>query len=275
MTVGGRGAPIGLPLWHCAQRQGLRAISRAGWREMGFLVVVLYCAASHGVTAEPAPQRGRPERSGRPDPCWLTGCWLGVRRAVFTGSLHRWTHGHPSWWPSAPGAGVRRRVLLKCRLRLGGSTSPSAPYGSIAPTRSTGRVERRLTSAPGDPRRLPAEERKLLYAQMASALARNARTPFGLPGRLSAPSSPPVTTRRCWRAMAATTRCRPSWCTVENVSGRAVCERRGYGRPRGRQRCTKCPARYHSWMLANPRHGADPMRQLLACLSDAWCVTPR
>ena len=40
--------------------------------------------------------------------------------------------------------------------------------------------------APGDPRRLPAEERKRYMRQMASALPRNARTPFGLPGAVRA-----------------------------------------------------------------------------------------
>src|SRR6476469_597243 len=55
-----------------------------------------------------------------------------------------------------------------------------------SPRRAAQAVLNAAYDAPADPRRLPPPERKRYMRQMAGALARNVRSPLGLPGALRA-----------------------------------------------------------------------------------------
>jgi hypothetical protein len=127
--------------------------------------------------------------------------------------------------------------------------------------------------APGDPSRLPGPERKRYMRQMAGALARNVRTPLGLPGAVRA-----IITSGDYTPMLEAMR-------EHNVPTIVVHGENDLVVPfssaldmaeRTDGALYRVPGAYHSWMLANPRHGADMVRQLLAAeLGDALRDTAR
>ena len=178
VTVGGRGVPLvflhGIAL---SGKAYVRLLSRLAG--MGFLVVALD-AAGHGVT--PNLPRNAADLSDRVDLTLRALDALGVRRAVFMG------HSMGGRMVIQLAAVAPERVLAAVLLN---AAAGSAFDQSIrAPVRSPRRAARAVLNAaydaPGDPRRLPAEERKRYMRQMASELARNARTPLGLPGAVRA-----------------------------------------------------------------------------------------
>ncbi len=253
VTVGGRGVPLvflhGIAL---SGKAYVRLLSRLAG--MGFLVVALD-AAGHGVT--PNLPRNAADLSDRVDLTLRALDALGVRRAVFMG------HSMGGRMVIQLAAVAPERVLAAVLLN---AAAGSAFDQSIrTPVRSPRRAARAVLNAaydaPGDPRRLPAEERKRYMRQMASALARNARTPFGLPGAVRA-----IIASGDYTPMLEAMRQHEVPTIVVHGENDLVVPFESAEDMADRADATlyKLPGAYHSWMLANPRHGADMMRQLLA-----------
>jgi hypothetical protein len=121
--------------------------------------------------------------------------------------------------------------------------------------------------AHGDPLQLPAPERNRYIRMMSSALARNVRTPLGLPGAYraiigSGDYTPMLDAMREQRVPAIVVHGEKDL-VVPFDSAHDMAERADAP-------LYRVPGAYHSWMLANPRQAADMMRQLLAAeLGDA------
>ena len=253
VTVGGRGVPLvflhGIAL---SGKAYVRLLSRLAG--MGFLVVALD-AAGHGVT--PNLPRNAADLSHRVDLTLRALDALGVRKAVFMG------HSMGGRMVIQLAAVAPERVLAAVLL----NAAAGSPFDESirTPVRSPRRAARAVLNAaydaPGDPRRLPAEERKRYMRQMASALARNVRTPFGLPGAVraiiaSGDYTPMLEAMRQHEVPTIVVHGENDlvvpFASAEDMADRADAT------------LYKVPGAYHSWMLANPRHGADMMRQLLA-----------
>jgi len=145
------------------------------------------------------------------------------------------------------------------------------------PVRSPRRVARAMLNAaydaPGDPRRLPGRDRNRYVRQMTAALARNVRTPLGLPGAVRA-----IVTSGDYTPMLDAMR-------EHHVPTIVVHGERDLVVPFENARdmadhadatLYRVPGAYHSWMLAHPRQGADMMRQLLAAeLGEVLCDAAR
>jgi hypothetical protein len=161
------------------------------------------------------------------------------------------------------------RVLAAVLL----NAAAGAPFDQSirTPVRSPRRAARAVLNAaydaPGDPRRLPAPERKRYMRQMAGALARNVRTPLGLPGAVraiiaSGDYTPMLEAMRLHRVPTIVVHGEHDL-VVPFDSAHDMADRADGA-------LYRVPGAYHSWMLANPRHGADMVRQLLdAELGDA------
>ena len=259
VTVGGQGVPLvflhGIAL---SGRAYVRLLSRLAG--MGFLVVALD-AAGHGVT--PNLPRDAAELSHRVDLTLRALDALGVRRAVFMG------HSMGGRMIIKLAAVAPERVLAAVLL----NAAAGAPFDQSiqTPSRSPRRAARALLNAaydaPGDPRRLPAPERKRYTRQMAGALARNVRTPLGLPGAVRAiiASGDYTPMLEAMRAHSVPT------IVVHGENDLVVPFESAHDMAdRADGTLYRVPGAYHSWMLANPRHGADMVRQLLAAeLGDA------
>jgi len=133
------------------------------------------------------------------------------------------------------------------------------------PVRSPRRAVRALLSAaydaPGDPRRLPRPERNRYLRQMTAALARNVRTPLGLPGAVraiiaSGDYTPMLEAMREHRVPTIVVHGEKDL-VVPFESAHDMADRAD-------GTLYQVPGAYHSWMLAHPKQGADMMRQLLA-----------
>lgn len=252
VTVGGRGIPLvflhGIAL---SGRAYVRLLSRLAG--MGFLVIALD-AAGHGVT--PNLPRDAADLSHRVDLTLRALDALGVRKAVFMG------HSMGGRMIIQLAAVAPERVLAAVLM----NAAAGAPFDESirTPVRSPRRVAQALLNAaydvPGDPLRLPSPERRRYVRQMAAALARNARTPLGLPGAVRA-----IITSGDYTPLLEAMRehCVPTIVVhgekdmvVPFDSARDMAERAD-------GTLYQVPGAYHSWMLAHPRQGADMMRQLL------------
>jgi pimeloyl-ACP methyl ester carboxylesterase len=263
VTVGGQGVPLvflhGIAL---SGKAYVRLLSRLAG--MGFLVVALD-AAGHGVT--PNLPRSAADLSHRVDLTLRALDALGVRRAVFMG------HSMGGRMIIQLAAVAPERVLAAVLL----NAAAGAPFeASIrrpvrSPRRAAQAALNAVYDAPGDPRRLPAPERKRYLRQMSSALARNLRTPLGFPGALraivaSGDYTPMLEAMREQRVPTIVVHGEHDL-VVPFESALDMADRAD-------GTLYRVPGAYHSWMLANPRHGADMMRQLLdaelgAALRDA------
>jgi len=252
VTVGGRGVPLvflhGIAL---SGRAYVRLLSRLAG--LGFLVIALD-AAGHGFTPNLPRESG--DLSHRVDLTLRALDALGVRKAVFLG------HSMGGRMIVQLAAQAPERVLAAVLL----NAAAGAPFDESvrAPVRSPRRAAQALLNAvydaPGDPRRLPLPERKRYVRQMAVALARNVRTPLGLPGALRA-----IITSGDYTPMLEAMREHSVPTIVVHgekdrvvpfSSARDMAERAD-------ATLYQVPGAYHSWMLAHPRQGADMMRQLL------------
>ena len=253
VTVGGQGVPLvflhGIAL---SGRAYVRLLSRLAG--MGFLVVALD-AAGHGFT--PDLPRNAADLSHRVDLTLRALDALGVRKAVFMG------HSMGGRMIIQLAAVASERVLAAVLL----NAAAGSPFDESirTPVRSPRRAARAVLNAaydaPGDPRRLPAPERKRYLRQMTSALARNARTPLGLPGAVRA-----IIASGDYTPMLEAMRENEVPTIVVHGENDLVVPFESAQDMADRADGTlyKVPGAYHSWMLANPRHGADMMRQLLA-----------
>jgi pimeloyl-ACP methyl ester carboxylesterase len=253
VTVGGRGVPLvflhGIAL---SGRAYVRLLSRLAG--MGFLVVALD-AAGHGVT--PDLPRNSAELRHRVDLTVRALDALGVRQAVFMG------HSMGGRMIIQLAAIAPERVLAAVLM----NAAAGSPFDESihSPVRAPRRAARALLNAaydaPGDPRKLPALERKRYMRQMARALARNVRTPLGLPGAVraiidSGDYTPMLEAMREHRVPTIIVHGENDL-VVPFESAEDMAERAD-------GTLYRVPGAYHSWMLANPRQGADMVRQLLA-----------
>jgi pimeloyl-ACP methyl ester carboxylesterase len=253
VTVGGRGVPLvflhGIAL---SGRAYVRLLSRLAG--MGFLVVALD-AAGHGVT--PNLPRNAADLGHRVDLSLRALDALGVHKAVFIG------HSMGGRMIIQLAAIAPERVMAAVLL----NAAAGSPFDESIrkPVRSPRRAAQALLNAaydaPGDPRRLTAPERKRYMRQMAGALAHNVRTPLGLPGALRAiiASGDYTSMLEAMREHSVPTIVVHGEhdLVVPFESARDMAERAD-------GTLYQVPGAYHSWMLANPKHGADMVRQLLA-----------
>jgi pimeloyl-ACP methyl ester carboxylesterase len=263
VTVGGHGVPLvflhGIAL---SGKAYVRLLSRLAG--MGFLVVALD-AAGHGVT--PNLPRSGADLSHRVDLTLRALDALGVRKAVFLG------HSMGGRMIIALAAMAPQRVLAAVLL----NAAAGAPFDASirrpvrSPRRAAQAALNAVYDAPGDPRRLSAPERKRYMRQMSGALARNLRTPLGFPGALRA-----IIASGDYTPMLESMREQHVPTIVVHGEHDLVVPFESAHDMADRADATlyRVPGAYHSWMLANPRHGADMMRQLLdaelgAALRDA------
>ncbi len=265
VTVGGQGVPLvflhGIAL---SGRAYIRLLSRLAG--MGFLVVALD-AAGHGVT--PNLPRRAADLSDRVDLTLRALDALGIRKAVFMG------HSMGGRMIVQLAAIAPERVLAAVLLNAAAGSPFDESIGT--PVRSPRWAAQALVNAaydaPGDPRRLTAAERRRYMRQMAGALARNVRTPLGLPGAVRA-----IMTSGDYRPMLEAMREHGVPTIVVHGENDLVVpfESALDMAERADGALYRVPGAYHSWMLANPRHGADMVRQLLnAELGEALRETAR
>ena len=252
VSVGGHGVPLvflhGLGL---SGRAYVRLLSRLAG--MGFLVVALD-AAGHGGT--PNLPRNAADLAHRVELTLRTLDALGVEQAVFVG------HSMGGRMLIQLATIAPQRVLAAVLL----DAAAGAPFDDLirASARSPRRAVRTLLGAAydahGDPLQLPAPERNRYVRMMTSALARNVRTPLGLPGAFraivtSGSSTPMLTAMRENRVPTIVVHGEKDLV----VPFESACDMAEHANGA----LYRIPGAYHSWMLANPRHGADMMRQLL------------
>jgi pimeloyl-ACP methyl ester carboxylesterase len=259
VSVGGHGVPLvflhGLGL---SGRAYVRLLSRLAG--MGFLVVALD-SAGHGGT--PNLPRNAAQLAHRVDLTLRTLDALGIEKAVFMG------HSMGGRMIIQLSALAPDRVLAAVLLNAAAGT----PFDDSirAPVRSPRRAVRALVDAAydaqGDPFRLPTPERNRYLRLVTSALARNVRTPLGFPGAVraiiaSGDYTPMLEAMREQRVPTIVVHGEKDL-VVPFDNARDMADRADAA-------LYRVPGAYHSWMLANPRHGADMVRQLLeAELGDA------
>ena len=253
VTVGGKGVPLvflhGIAL---SGRAYVRLLSRLAG--MGFLVVA-FDAAGHGVT--PNLPRNAADLSHRVDLTLRALDALGVRKAVFMG------HSMGGRMIIQLAAVAPERVLAAVLL----NAAAGSPFDESirTPVRSPRRAAQAVLNAAYD---APAIRAGCPRPNAGATCARwPARWPAmcgprsGCPAPCG-PSSPPATTRRCWR------RCAQHGVPTIVVHGEndlvVPFESAKDMAERADGTLYRVPGAYHSWMLANPRHGADMVRQLLA-----------
>lgn len=253
VSVGGQGVPLvflhGLGL---SGRAYVRLLSRLAG--MGFQVVALD-AAGHGGT--PNLPRDAAELAHRVDLTMRTLDALGVEQAVFMG------HSMGGRMLIHLANVAPHRVLAAVLLDAAAGT----PFDDLIRTsaRSPRRAVRTLLGAAydahGDPLQLPAPERNRYVRMMTSALARNVRTPLGFPGAFRAI----ITSGDYAPMLDAMAEKRVPTIVVHGEKDLVVPFDSAHDMAEHADGALyRVPGAYHSWMLANPRHGADMMRQLLA-----------
>jgi pimeloyl-ACP methyl ester carboxylesterase len=251
VTVGGHGVPLvflhGIAL---SGRAYVRLLSRLAG--LGFLVVALD-AAGHGVT--PNLPRDAADMTRRVDLTLRTLDALGVEKAVFMG------HSMGGRMIVQLAAVAPERVLAAVLL----NAAAGSPFDESIRVRSPRRAVRTLLNAaydaPGDPRRLPGPERTRYLRRMSAALARNVRTPLGLPGAVRAI----IASGDYTRMLEAMREHRVPTIVVHGEKDLVVPFENAHDMAhRTNGALYQVPGAYHSWMLAHPRQGADMMRQLLA-----------
>jgi pimeloyl-ACP methyl ester carboxylesterase len=265
VSVGGHGVPLvflhGLGL---SGRAYVQLLSRLAG--MGFLVVALD-AAGHGGT--PNLPRSAAELAHRVDLTVRTLDALGIDRAVFMG------HSMGGRMTIQLAAIAPERVLAAVLL----DAAAGAPFDDSIrfPVRSPRRAVRALLGvaydAHGDPLQLPAPERSRYLRLMTSAWARNVRTPLGFPGAFRAI----IASGDYTPMLEAMREHRVPTIVVHGEKDRVVPFESAHDMAeRADGALYRVPGAYHSWMLANPRHGADMVRQLLGAeLGDALRASAR
>ncbi len=265
VSVGGQGVPLvflhGLGL---SGRAYVRLLSRLAG--MGFLVVALD-AAGHGLT--PDLPRNAADLAHRVDLTMRTLDALGVEQAVFMG------HSMGGRMLIQLANVAPHRVLAAVLLDAAAGT----PFDDLIrwPARSPRRAVRALLGAAydahGDPLQLPAPERNRYVRMMSSALARNVRTPLGFPGAFRAI----ITSGDYTPMLDAMREKRVPTIVVHGEKDLVVPFDSAHDMAEHADGALyRVPGAYHSWMLANPRHGADMVRQLLSAeLGDALRASAR
>jgi pimeloyl-ACP methyl ester carboxylesterase len=252
VSVGGAGVPLvfmhGLAL---SRRAYLRMLSRVAG--LGFLVIAID-AAGHGETRN--LPRSAADLADRVDLTVRTLDALGVRQAVFAG------HSMGGRMAIRLAAVAPERVLAAVLFdAAAGATFDEAVAGVLnSPPRALRAIAIGGYDTHKDPSRLDAAERASYLRMLATILGRNGRRPGAVAGagRAIAQSGDYTPMLHVMRDQQIPTMVLhgendlivPFASAVEMADDADAT-------------LYKVPDAYHSWMIANPRQGADAMRQLL------------
>jgi pimeloyl-ACP methyl ester carboxylesterase len=250
VSVGGRGVPLvfmhGLAL---SRRAYLRMLSRIAG--LGFLVIAID-AAGHGDTRNLPRDAG--EFADRVDLTMRALDALGVHQAVVAG------HSMGGRMAIQLAAVAPDRVLAAVLFDAAAGASFDQTVSSVL--RSPRQAMRAILGIATDPdaSRLKLAERSRYMRMLASVMIANVRRPTGISGAA--------------RAIMASGDCTPLLRAMRDhrISTMVLHGERDMVVPFDSAReiaeeadaaLYAVPRAYHSWMMANPRHGADSLRQLL------------
>src|SRR6201998_2965887 len=252
VSVGGAGVPLvfmhGLAL---SRRAYVRMLSRVAG--LGFLVIAID-AAGHGDTRN--LPRNAADLADRVDLTVRTRAARAARRAVFAG------HSMGGRMTIQLAAVAPERVLAAVLFDAAAGASFDEIVAGVL--NSPGKALRAIVvgayDTHKDPPRLQPAERGSYLRMLAAILGRNARRPGAVAGagRAIAQSGDYTPMLHVMREQQIPTMVLhgendlvvPFDAAVEMADGADAT-------------LYKVPDAYHSWMIANPRHGADAMRQLL------------
>jgi pimeloyl-ACP methyl ester carboxylesterase len=252
VSVGGQGVPLvfmhGLAL---SRRAYLRLLSRVAG--LGFLVIAID-AAGHGDTRNLPDDAA--ELADRVELTLRTLDALGVHHAVFAG------HSMGGRMAIQLAAVAPQRVLAAVLFDAAAGTSFDEAVSTVV--RSPHRAVRTILGAAydtqRDPFRLSVAEGSRYLRMLASVAMANARHPTGLTGAAraivaSGDYTPLLHAMRDHDIPTMVLHGEKDL-IVPFDSARDIAEDAD-------ATLYRVPGAYHSWMIANPRHGADAMRQLL------------
>jgi len=261
VSVGGCGVPLvflhGLGL---NRRAYLRMLSRAAG--LGFLVVAID-SAGHGDTRN--LPRTAAELADRVELTLRTLDALGIQQAVFAG------HSMGGRMVIQLAALAPQRVLAAVLFDAAAGASLDETFPVLA--RSPRKAARTIADAAYDTRRDPSQlstAEQTRYLQMLASVAmRNARQPTGFTDAaraiLQSGDYTPLLHVMRDREIPTIVVHGENDLLVPFDSARDLAED-------ANATLYRVPGAYHSWMIANPRHGADALRQLLnAELGAALC----
>ncbi|MCW2624449.1 alpha/beta hydrolase [Mycobacterium sp.] len=252
VSVGGQGVPLvflhGLGL---NRRAYLRMLSRAAG--LGFLVIAID-AAGHGDTHNLPRNAG--ELADRVDLTLRTLDALGIQQAVFAG------HSMGGRMVIQLAAVAPDRVLAAVLFdaAAGASLDEAIPTLARSPRKAVRTIGLAAYDAQRDPSRLSAAEHSRYLRMLASVAMRNARQPTGFTGAArailqSGDYTPLLHVMRDQEIPTIVVHGEKDL-LVPFDSARDLAEDAD-------ATLYRVPGAYHSWIIANPRHGADALRQLL------------
>lgn len=252
LSVGGRGVPLvfmhGLLL---SRRAYLRMLSRIAG--MGFLVVAVD-AAGHGDTMRlPADACSFTDRA---DAVLRTLDALGIRQALFAG------HSMGGRMTIQLAARTPDRVLAAVLFdpAAGGRFDTTIPKLVKSPRRALGAAFTAVRDTLGDPLRLKTVEQLGYIRLLASVAVPNLGNPVGAARTMKA-----IVESGDYTPMLRTMRTEGMPTIVVHAEKDMIVPFRCAREIADEADATlyKVPEAYHSWMIANPRQGADAFRQLL------------
>ncbi|WP_120313952.1 alpha/beta fold hydrolase [Mycobacterium alsense] len=252
LSIGGRGVPLlfmhGLLL---GRRAYLRMLSRIAG--MGFLVVAVD-AAGHGDTWRlPSDACGFTDRA---DSVLRTLDALGIGQALFVG------HSMGGRMTIQLAARAPERVLAAVLFdpAAGSRFDTTMPNLVKSPTKALGAAYTAVRDTLGDPTQLSAREQLGYFRVLTAVAVPNLRYPIGAVRTIRA-----IIESGDYTPMLRTMRDEGMPTMVVHAEKDMIVPF-PYAREIANESDAtlyRVPSAYHSWMIANPRHGADAFRQLL------------
>jgi pimeloyl-ACP methyl ester carboxylesterase len=252
LSVGGRGVPLlfmhGLLL---SRKAYLRMLSRIAG--MGFLVVAVD-AAGHGDTGRlPGDACGFTDRA---DSVLRTLDALGIGQAVFVG------HSMGGRMTIQLAARAPQRVLAAVLFdpAAGGRFDTTIPKLVKSPTKALGAAYTAFRDTLGDPTQLSAAEQLGYFRVLAAVAVPNLRYPIGAVRTIKA-----IIESGDYTPLLHTIRDEGMPTIVVHAEKDMIVPFQHAREIADESDATlyRVPDAYHSWMIANPRQGADAFRQLL------------
>lgn len=252
LSVGGRGVPLlfmhGLLL---SRKAYLRMLSRIAG--MGFLVVAVD-AAGHGDTGRlPGNACGFSDRA---DSVLRTLDALGIGQAVFVG------HSMGGRMTIQLAARAPERVLAAVLFdpAAGGRFDTTIPKLVKSPTKALGAAYTAVRDTLGDPTQLSASEQVGYFRVLAAVAVPNLRYPIGAVRTIKA-----IIESGDYTPLLHTIRDEGMPTMVVHAEKDMIVPFQHARDIADESDATlyRVPDAYHSWMIANPRQGADAFRQLL------------
>lgn len=252
LSVGGRGVPLlfmhGLLL---SRKAYLRMLSRIAG--MGFLVVAVD-AAGHGDTGRlPADACGFTDRA---DSVLRTLDALGIGQALFVG------HSMGGRMTIQLAARAPERVLAAVLFdpAAGGRFDTTIPKLVRSPTKALGAAYTAVRDTLGDPTQLSPSEQLGYFRVLAAVAVPNLRDPLAAVRTIKA-----IIESGDYTPMLHTMRDEGMPTMVVHAEKDMIVPFQHARDIADESDATlyKVPDAYHSWMIANPRQGADAFRQLL------------